>query len=289
MGDGVSRDMSAVSEQQRAAWTERVESYVREARSKNMPFAAALVEMAAPRPGDRVLDVATGPGIVAIEAAKRVGPDGAVLATDFIPAWEPYVREAARNAGVSNIEFKTMPAEALELPNASFDVSLCQFGLMFMPEPVQALREMRRVLRPGGRLGVTVWSVPEKVGLFLVPRLVGAALPPPPEGEVQLSPMAMGAPGLVESLVAEAGFADVVVERQTHAYELVDAEDEWRRWGEDPVSPLAKGLATLSERRREEIRAEALATLEGWRDGAVIRVPSEAILVSAKRSQEVSS
>jgi SAM-dependent methyltransferase len=272
-----------MSEQQRAAWTDRVEGYAREAAAKNLPFAAALVDMAAPRPGDRVLDVATGPGIVAVEAARQVAPDGSVLATDFIPDWEPYVQQAARAASIANIEFRTMPAEALDLPEASFDVVLCQFGLMFMPEPVQALREMRRVLRPGGTLGVAVWSVPEKVGIFLVPRLVGAALPPPPEGEAQPSPLGMGAPGLVESLVAEAGFGNVTVERQTHTYERANAEDEWRHWAEDPVNPLARGLATLPESRREEIRAEALATLEGWRDGAVIRVPSEAILVTAKR------
>jgi SAM-dependent methyltransferase len=272
-----------MSEQQRAAWTQRVEGYARDAAAKNLPFATALVEMTAARPGDRVLDVATGPGTVAVEAARRVAPDGSVLATDFIPEWEPYVQQTAQTAGVANVEFRTMSAEALDLPDASFDVVLCQFGLMFIPEPVQALREMRRVLRPGGTLGVAVWSVPEKVGIFLVPRLVNAALPPSPESEAQPSPVALGAPGLVESLVAEAGFPNVTVERRTHSFELANAEDEWRRWAEDPASPLARGLATLSEGQREAIRAEALTTLEGWRDGAVIRVPSEAILVTAKR------
>jgi len=107
-----------------------------------------------------------------------VGPTGSVLATDLVPEWGTYVDEAAKTAGVTNIAFTPMPAEALILPDAAFDVVLCQFGLMFVASPVTALREMRRVLRPGGRLGVAVWSVPEKVGIFLLARLVMSALPP---------------------------------------------------------------------------------------------------------------
>jgi SAM-dependent methyltransferase len=274
--------VSTGSEQERAAWAERVEGYAREAAAKNRPFAEALVDMVSPRSGDRVLDVATGPGIVAVEAARRVGPQGSVLATDFIPDWEPYVTDAARAAGVTNVAFAVMPAEALDLPDQSQDVVLCQFGLMFVPDPLRALREMRRVLRRGGKLGIAVWSVPEKVGLFLVPRIIGAALPPP-AGAPPPSPMSMGAPGLVEGLVEEAGYRDVVIERQTRWHEIANAEDEWRRWSEDTASPTARGLATLPKTKQQMLKSEAIAALEALRDGEVIRVPSEAILVMATR------
>src|SRR5262249_61268519 len=120
---------------------------------------------------------------------------------------------AATAADVKYVTFAAMPAEALDLPDESFDNVLCQFGLMFVPSPVTALREMRRVLRPGGKLGVTVWSVPEKVGIFLLARIVMAALPP--AAGAGWSPMAMGEPGLIEGLVSEAGFSDVHSERQT--------------------------------------------------------------------------
>lgn len=282
MKNGQNSDHASKRDQQRVAWTERVESYAREAAAKNRQFAEALVELAAPYVGDHVLDVATGPGIVAVEAARRVGPSGSVLATDFVAAWEPYVQDASRRAGIENLTFSTMAAEALDLPDASFDVVLCQFGLMFVPQPVQALREMRRVLRPSGKLGIAVWSVPEKVGLFLVPGLIGAALPPP-EGEAPPSPLGMGAPGLVEGLVAQAGFRDIAVQRLTRSYEVAAAEDEWRRWSEDPTTPIARGLAALPARRRAELHAAALAALEAFRAGDVIRVPSEAILVTAVR------
>ena len=268
------------SEQRRTEWSQRVETYAREAAGKNLPFATALVDLVAPPAGARVLDIATGPGVVAVEAAKRVGPAGSVLATDFVSEWEPYVARAAAAANVTNVTFAVMPAEALALPDASFDAVLCQFGLMFVAERVHALREMRRVLRPGGALGLTVWSVPEKVGLFRIPGIIGAALPPPP-GEAPPSPMALGEPGLIESLVGEAGFRDIVVERVTNAFDVTNAEDEWRRWSDDASSPAGRGLAALPDERRRQLHDEAIAAMEEFRVGDVIRVPSEAILVKA--------
>jgi SAM-dependent methyltransferase len=273
---------AAAREQRRAEWTERVETYAREAVGLNRPFAEALVSLVAPEDGARVLDIATGPGVVAVEAAKRVGPAGTVTATDLVSAWAPYVAQMASEAGVDNVRFAAMPAETIELPDATFDVVLCQFGLMFMPNPVAALREMRRVLRPDGKLGVVVWSVPERVGLFLVPRLIGAALPPP-EGRAPPSPTGMGEPGLIERFVAEAGFRDIASERQTRINEIADVNAEWRRWTEDPSRPSTKALATLSEQERARLHDEAIAGLEAFRDGETIRVPSEAILVTATR------
>ena len=273
---------AAAREQRRTEWTARVESYAREAVGLNRPFAEALVSLVAPQEGARVLDVATGPGVAAVEAAKRVGPAGSVTATDLVPAWAPYVARMASEAGVDNVSFAAMPAEALAFPDATFDAVFCQFGLMFMPNPLAALREMRRVLRPGGKLGVVVWSVPERVGLFLVPRLIGAALPPP-EGEAAPTPTGMGEPGLLEALVADAGFDDIAGERQTRIHEIADVDAEWRRWAEDPSRPSTKGLAALPERERARLRDQAIAGLQAFRDGEAIRVPSEAILVTATR------
>jgi SAM-dependent methyltransferase len=205
-----------------------------------------------------------------------------VLATDFLPGWEPYVRRTASEAGVSNIDFTAMPAEALELPDASFDVVYCQFGLMFVPEPLKALQEMRRVLRPGGQIGITVWSVPEKVGLFLVPRIVGPALPPV-VGEVPPSPMGMGAPGLIEGLVAEAGFRLIVTHHVTRFHEIADPEIEWRAWCEDFTMPDGGGLANLLEGEQQRLHDEVITSLERFRDGDMVRIPSEAIMVTATR------
>jgi SAM-dependent methyltransferase len=279
-GAGDAQESGVAGEQIRQLWAVRVERYAREAAPRTRPFAEALVELAAPPTGAQVLDVACGPGVVAVEAARRVGPSGSVLATDVVADWEPYVHEAAAAAGVANVSFRTMPAEALELPDGAFDTVLCQFGLMFVSEPGDALREMRRVLRPGGTLGVAVWSVPERVGLFLVPRIVGPALPPV-EGEALPSPMSMGEPGLIEGLVADAGFRDISVQLVTRFHELADPEEEWRQWGEDRSAPTGEGVATLPQRERERLHDAVIAALEDFRVGNIFRVPSEAIMVTA--------
>jgi SAM-dependent methyltransferase len=279
MSDPANQAMLA-SERRRVEWTARMERYAQRSAPRLRPFAAAMVTLVPPPMAGRILDVATGTGLVAVEAAKRVGPDGTVLATDFLPAWEPYVRETASEAGVTNLTFAAMPAEALELPDASFDVVYCQFGLMFVPEPVRALREMRRVLRPGGRIGIAVWSVPEKVGLFLISRIAGPALPPV-AGETPPSPMSMGAPGLIEGLIAEAGFSDIATNRVTRFHEIADSETEWTAWREDLAATDGSGLAGLPEGEQQRLHDEVIAALEALRDGDVVRIPSEAIVVTA--------
>jgi SAM-dependent methyltransferase len=281
MSDPANQAMMA-SERRRVEWTARMERYALRSAPRLRPFAAAMVTLVPPPMAGRILDVATGTGLVALEAAKRVGPGGTVLATDFLPAWEPYVRETASEAGVTNLTFAAMPAEALELPDASFDVVYCQFGLMFVPEPVRALREMRRVLRPGGRIGIAVWSVPEKVGLFLISRIAGPALPPV-AGEAPPSPMSMGAPGLIEGLIAQAGFSDIATKRVTRFHEIADPETEWTAWREDLAATDGSGLASLPEGEQQRLHDEVIAALEAFRDGDVVRIPSEAIVVTATR------
>ena len=273
---------TSASERRRAEWTERIERYARDAAPRTQPFAEALVALLPPPAGARVLDVATGTGLVAVEAARRVGPHGSVLATDFLPDWEPYVRKLVSAAGMTNVTFAAMPAEALDLPDASFDIVYCQFGLMFVPEPVRALREMRRVLRPDGRIGIAVWSTPEKVGLFLIPRIVAPALPPT-AGEASPSPMSMGAPGLIEGMVAEAGFREVVTDRVTISHDIADPEIEWQSWRENFTTPDGSGFEILPKHEQQRLHNDVIAAFAAFRDGDTVRVPSEAIFVTATR------
>ncbi|MFT4038812.1 MAG: class I SAM-dependent methyltransferase [Thermomicrobiales bacterium] len=264
----------------REMWSTRVARYARDGAPQTRRFAAALLDLTAPRDGETVLDIATGTGVVAVAAAQRVGPAGRVVATDFIAEWAPYVQATAAEAGVDNVTFEVMSAEALALPDAAFDVVLCQFGLMFVPDKLLALREMRRVLRPGGRLGLTVWSVPERVGIFLISGIVGAALPPEP-GPPPLSPLSLGAPGLVEGLVAEAGFRDVRMQPHTLGVEIASAETEWERWAGDTDNPMVARFAALPEAERAALRARVISEMEARREGEVIVLTSEALLVTA--------
>src|SRR5688572_28567613 len=274
---------TSASERQCTERADRIERYARDAAPRTHAFAETLVALLEPPDGARLLDVATGTGLVAVEAARRVGPHGSVLATDFLPAWEPYVRETASAARMSNVTFAAMPAESLDLPDASFDVVYCQFGLMFVPEPVRALREMRRVLRPGGRIGIAVWSTPEKVGLFLIPRIVAPALPPT-AGEASPSPMSMGAPGLIEGIVAAAGFRDVVTDRVTISHDIADPEIEWQSWRENFTMPDGSGLDVLPEQEQQRLHDDVIAAFASFRHGDAVRVDRKSTRLNSSHS-----
>ena len=116
------------------------------------PAHTALLAAAALAPGERVLDVACGTGLVTLRAARAVGPAGLAVGIDLASRMVETAALRARARQVANAEFARMDAEQLGLPDATFDVALCALGLMYVPQPEQALREMRRVVRPGGRL-----------------------------------------------------------------------------------------------------------------------------------------
>jgi len=120
------------------------------------PWARRLLDEVAPRTGQTVLDVASGPGAVASLASSAVGPGGRVVASDLSPLMLAGVGRPA-SGGSSRIDILVCPADALDLPDASVDVAYCQQGFQFLPDRDAAAGEIRRVLRPGGRTGVAVW------------------------------------------------------------------------------------------------------------------------------------
>jgi SAM-dependent methyltransferase len=269
----------------RKSWGARTQTYLEEAAPNTAEHTKRLFEELAPQPGQRVLDVATGPGVVAIAAALAVGPDGEVVATDLTPEWGPVVAERAKSMGLSNVTFTAMGAEALDLPDDAFDLAYCQFGLMFVPEPVRALREMRRVLKPDGRLGVVVWSTADRVPCIALVNRHLAPLIPPDAPERQLpTPVQLGEPGLIERLVTEAGFAGVRAVRHTLDFVSGGAEEMWHGRVENGPPHIQAAYKALSAEQRERLRGAVYSDLERYRspDGK-IRLPSEAIYVTARK------
>jgi ubiquinone/menaquinone biosynthesis C-methylase UbiE len=272
------RDQQAARQ---AEWAARAHTYATYALPKNRPFAARLVELLAIRPGSRVLDVAAGPGPVAVAAAQAAGPSGSVLATDISPVWEKFIAAEAAAAGVATVAFRAMPGEALDLEDGGFDVAACQFGLMFMSDASTALRHMRRVLRPHGRLGVAVWSTPDKVGHFRPMRALQESLPEDPSTAQSPSPLSMGAPGLIEGLVQEACFEHIELHRFTAEHIIEDPEQEWLRLTQEGA--FADRLALLDEAHRARSKAAVLDAIESMRRHDQIVVSSEALIVTARK------
>ncbi len=160
------------------------------------PVAGHVVAFAAVSPGERVLDVGTGTGVVALTAA-RVG--ARVTALDLTPELLAQARDNAQIAGLDAITWSEGDAESLPYPDASFDVVLSQFGHMFAPRPEVAVAEMRRVLRPGGRVVFATWPPEHLVGRIFA--FVGRNSPPPPPGAAP--PPQWGNPTLIAERLGE--------------------------------------------------------------------------------------
>lgn len=171
-----------------------------------------MLDLANIRVGDRVLDVAAGTGDLSMMVAGRVGPNGHVLATDVSASMLNRTAEAAREAGLTNVQTCVMNAENLELDATSFDAVLCRMGLMLFPHPVKALSSMQRIVKPEGRVAVLVHSTSASNPYHGLPlkivRRIGSMATPPPE---QPGMFALGGPGVLEKTFRKSGLHDVSV------------------------------------------------------------------------------
>jgi SAM-dependent methyltransferase len=170
----------------------------------------AMLDAAAVRAGMSVLDLACGAGSQTMSAARRVGADGEVLATDIAPSMLDYVRHSAAEAGVANVSTQEGAAEELDLPPATFDAAICRLGLMLFAAPARALAIVRQALKPGARFAALVFTTPANNGFLaqsMATLLRHAHAEPPPPGRPGL--FALGGDGILAGLLTGCEFADV--------------------------------------------------------------------------------
>jgi ubiquinone/menaquinone biosynthesis C-methylase UbiE len=227
-----------------------------------------MLEMAHIGPGSRVLDVAGGSGEPALTAATRIGPTGYVLSTDISANLVHLAQENATAQGFAadRFEARVMDGEHLELPDASFDAVLSRLGLIYFPDRTQALAEIRRVLRPGGRVVLASFTTPQANPFFSIPIAIirrRAHLPPPPPGTP--GPFSLGSREVMEDAYQQAGFHH----SQTRAIPAplrMSTALECVRFEREAYGALQEMLAGVSEAEQEatwEESRQELAQLEG--------------------------
>lgn len=210
-----------------------------------------MLEMAWVQPGDRVLDVAAGAGGQTLAAARRVGPEGSVLATDIAPAILEFAEAAAREAGLDNVATQTLDGEQLVVDECSFDAVISRVGFIYFPNQQDALRGMHRALKPGGRLAGIVYSTPQTNEFFSIP--VGvirrrAQLPAPTPG--QPGPFSFGRHGVIEAAFEQAGFVDVETCRLAAPVHMASAA-QCVQFERESFGALHQMLAGLDDAGRE--------------------------------------
>jgi len=237
-----------------------------------------MLEMAGVCTGHRILDIAAGAGEQSITAAKKVGHSGYVLATDISANILAFAKAMADQLGVQNIETKVMDGENLSLEDRTFDVVISRVGLIYFPDQQKALKEMLRVLKPGGKVAAIVYSTPEKNKFFSVPVSIirnRAKLPPPLPG--QPGPFSLGAEGVIEKAFSQAGFINaqsVLVDSPL----ILPSAKECVRFERESFGALHQMMSSLSESEKQSVWEEIERELEKFQTREGFAGPCELVV-----------
>lgn len=265
------RDWSAVAD----AW----DAHIGDVDVHSAPATDVLVERVGIRDGDRVLELAGGPGSLGGLWSRLAGPTGTVVLSDIAPGMVEVARR--RNAALGNVEVEVLDASAIDRPDESFDVVVCRMGLMFTPDPPVALAEIHRVLAAGGRVGALTWAGPEHnpwmtcVGMAAMFNGLASGGPPVGPGGI----FSLSEPDSLRTITERAGFVDVAVEEIPVTFHADDIDAHVAR-----VSALAGPLAGLIRAASPDQQAAVLRTaadlVAQYRTPEGLDIPGRALLVS---------
>lgn len=254
-------------------WAEMHDAF--SAASKDVTL--AIVQAGGLGPGMHVLDLAGGPGEPALTAAKCVEPGGSVTCTDLTQEMVDAASANARKLGLTNMSFRQADMENIPFANESFDRVTCRFGIMFCPDPIRALTEIHRVLKPRGRAAFTVWAPQSENPMFAVAGNVlaahGLVQPPPPNA---LTPFTFAEPGSLSAKLREVGYSDVSED---------PLELTWA-WPTPPDGHIEFMKATQPatkdalEAAPEAVLAEIRAAMGEYYDGTHINYPAKIYVAS---------
>jgi ubiquinone/menaquinone biosynthesis C-methylase UbiE len=271
-------DPARFKEQERSGFNFVADRY-EEATLNFGPALTRLLDLAALKPGDRVLDVATGPGIMARIAARAVGASGQVVGVDIAEQSLEVARRKAAEEGLEQLTFQVEDAENLTLPDGTFDAVFCSMGLMHFPAPEKALAEMRRVLKPGGRLLAAVWGEAERSPFIQVALNTLARTFPPPKVE-RPSMFRFGQPAVLEKLVSDAGFSEPRAEEVTVEFSASDPAAYWQQFL-DAAGITAVALAKQPQEVQDNLKKEVATDLAPYLKDGVYQLDSTLTIVVA--------
>jgi ubiquinone/menaquinone biosynthesis C-methylase UbiE len=250
------------------------------------PITEALVEDAQIGSQQVVLDVATGPGEPALSVAALVGPQGKIFGIDPIPEMVAAARRATDRLELRNVQFDVAFADHLPFPADTFDAVISRFGAMFFPSPVDAVREMLRVLKPGRKLAFAVWHFAERNPFhYSLSRVIDRYVDSPPPAADALDAFRFASLGKLRKVLKEAG-AIALSERllQFTIQAPISVEDFWKLRLE-MSDKLREKIAALSKDQMTEVTRKALDSLREYSTGREMNFPAEVLIVSGAKDR----
>lgn len=236
-----------------------------------------MVDALEPRPGETILELASGLGDTGFAAAAALGDEGRLISTDFSEGMVEAARRHAAELGVRNAEFRVLDGEGMNLADASVDGVLCRWGYMLMADPAAALRETRRVLRAGGRVALSVWGAPDRNRWASVPARVimeHTGAPPPAPGTPGI--FAMADPERTRALLESAGLEPRRVEEVEMTYRFASLDDYWSFINE-LAGALALLIAQMPPDEQDAVRDKVATEVEPHRSGQGYEIPGMAL------------
>ena len=261
------------------AWSEHADY----ADQRGARMTERMLELVAPQPGDRILELACGAGGLGLAAAEQVGPNGSVVLSDVVVEMAEIAAARARARGRANVTGRVLDLEQIDEPEQSYDVVLCREGLMFALSPARATSEIHRILRPGGRFVISVWGPREHnpwLGLVLDAASAELGAPVPPPGIP--GPFSLEDSTRLADLLRGAGLADIAIEDLAVSTSATSFDEWWERTCA-LAGPLANVLASLPEAGAQALRERARRAAHRYENRDGLRFPGVTLIASGCR------
>jgi SAM-dependent methyltransferase len=272
------------------AWSESArywEKHYQVVRAMFAPVTDALIAAARIAPGHKVLDVAGGAGEPSLTIAETVGPAGSVAYSDPIKSMMAIAERQARNRGLTNISFHCAPAESLPFPADTFDSVTCRFGAMFFANPALGIREILRVLKPGGTMAFAVWCHREFNPYFeLVANVVEKYVEAVPEDPQAPGAFRFANPGSLSGVVVDAGASGVSESILKFLAKSPMALDEFWTIRVELSDTLRNKVAKLTPDQLERARQEVTAAAAVYFENGILTIPAQAFIIQGVKSSE---
>jgi ubiquinone/menaquinone biosynthesis C-methylase UbiE len=262
---------------QRYGWDKAAKYYDNSWKAQLKPAQDKLLEMADLQPGEKVLETSCGTGLVTLRAASQLEPGGELIATDISDKMIGLAEVSAKNQGIHNVSFQQMDAEDLQFEENSFDAAICALGLMYFPFPVNGLKEMYRVLRPGGRAAVAIWGERKNCGWADIFSIVDKRV----ASEVCPMFFQQGTGKTLEQSMKTAGFHHISEDR--FKSKLSFPSPKAAVTAAFSGGPVALAYRKFDEKTKQEAHQEYLDSISQYRNGNGYDIPGEFLVVRGFR------